>query len=520
MKKTLIASAVAANILVLSGCNSSDGGADLTGFVDSMNKPAVDWQAGEYRSSNRFQNYCETPRTGTNPVTQRAYPDRQGERAHEKHFLRSWSHENYFWYDELPDIDPNNSDSRIEYFNKLKTDGLTATGTPKDNFHFTQDEVASDQFIISGETGGYGIQWTVRGRDVYVLYVEPNSPAEAAGVTRGMLATHINGISVHDATNEQLAIVNTGLFGPELGDSYDIGFTEATGFMSGDGPDTTLTLQSSTIAIHPVHKTAVLETESAKVGYLMLNTFGIRRAETDLIAAFENFAAENINELVLDLRYNGGGFIYIASQLGYMIGGDHARGETFVALKHNRKLSANDETITFSNTYDTDNGPKALPTVNLNRVYVLSTGGTCSASESIINGLRGVGVEVILIGGKTCGKPYGYSPPSNCGVRYFSIQTQTVNAQGFGEYGDGFIPVEAGDPLTNHVTGCSASDDLISPLGVSSEPMLDTALYHLKEGTCPAPSTGNSEKPKPTLIVNGEIVAPPSHKVMRFDKPW
>lgn len=519
MKNTLLTTALIVNAFALAGCGGGDAGPDLTRFMGNMNRPSVDWQADQYLASNRYKHYCENPRTGTHPFTGQPFPDLQGTAAHEKHFLRSWSHENYFWYDELPDLDPNNSDNRVDYFNKLKTDGLTATGTRKDNFHFVEDEIKSDQRIISGETGGYGIQWTVRGRDVYVLFVEPGSPAEAAGVTRGMLATHINGISIHKATNEQLAIVNTGLFGPELGDSYDIGFTAATGFMSGSGPDTTITLQSSTIAIHPVHKTAVLATDSAKVGYLMLNTFGIHRAETDLIAAFEDFAAEGIDELVLDLRYNGGGFIYIASQLGYMIAGDNARGETFLTLKHNDKLTALDDPIPFYDAYNASSGVEALPTVNLNRVYVLATGGTCSASESIINGLRGVGVDVVLIGGKTCGKPYGFSPPSNCGLRYYSIQTQTVNAQGFGEYGDGFVPVETGDPFTNLVTGCSAADDLISPLGVASEPMLDTALYHLREGACPQPATA-SQKAKPSLIINGEIVAPPSHKVMRFDKPW
>jgi hypothetical protein len=69
---------------------------------------------------------------------------------------------------------------------------------------------------------------------------------------------------------------------------------------------------------------------------------------------------------------------------------------------------------------------------------VLTTAGTCSASEAVINGLRGIDVEVNLIGGETCGKPYAFVPQPNCGTTYFAIQTQGVNNKGFGDYADGF----------------------------------------------------------------------------------
>jgi hypothetical protein len=73
-------------------------------------------------------------------------------------------------------------------------------------------------------------------------------------------------------------------------------------------------------------------------------------------------------------------------------------------------------------------------------VFVLTSADTCSASESIVNGLRGAGVTVHLVGSTTCGKPYGFYPQDNCGTTYFAIQFQGVNFLGFGDYADGFTP--------------------------------------------------------------------------------
>src|SRR5690606_2870189 len=159
-------------------------------------------------------------------------------------------------------------------------------------------------------------------------------------------------------------------------------------------------------------------------------------------------------ELILDVRYNGGGYLDIASQLAYMIAGPVATaGRTFEALRFNDKHTSTDpvtgeplEPVGFHATSRgfsdsnllADNTP--LPSLDLPRVYMIVGDNTCSASETIINGLRGVGVDVYLIGGTTCGKPYGYYPRDNCGTTYFSVQFQTLNEQGFGGYSAGFAP--------------------------------------------------------------------------------
>ena len=109
---------------------------------------------------------------------------------------------------------------------------------------------------------------------------------------------------------------------------------------------------------------------------------------------------------------------------------------------------------------------------------MLTTADTCSASEAIINGLRGVGVVVNQIGTTTCGKPYGFFPQENCGTTYFAIQFQGVNNAGFGDYPDGFVPP----------TSCTVSDDFTHALGDPSEALLQVALGLRANGACSPPS--------------------------------
>jgi hypothetical protein len=133
-----------------------------------------------------------------------------------------------------------------------------------------------------------------------------------------------------------------------------------------------------------------------------------------------------------------------------------------------------------------------LPTLGLNRVYVITGPNTCSASESIINGLRGVGVQVFLIGSTTCGKPFGFYPQDNCGTTYFSIQFQGVNNMGDGDYPDGFAAQNQTGASSIKLAGCSVADDLLHELGDVNEGRLKAALDFRTSGndtaTCPTAS--------------------------------
>ena len=129
----------------------------------------------------------------------------------------------------------------------------------------------------------------------------------------------------------------------------------------------------------------------------------------------------------------------------------------------------------------------ALPTLNLSRVFILTSADTCSASEAVMNGLRGVDVQVIQIGTTTCGKPYGFYPEDNCGTTYFAIQFKGVNAKDFGDYSDGFSPRNTLSTSKGElVDGCSVGDDFGNALGDPSEDMLAAALDYRMSASCPS----------------------------------
>jgi hypothetical protein len=144
---------------------------------------------------------------------------------------------------------------------------------------------------------------------------------------------------------------------------------------------------------------------------------------------------------------------------------------------------------------------------------VLTGSNTCSASESIINSLRGIGVQVVQIGSRTCGKPYGFYPEDNCGTTYFTIQFQGVNALGFGDYSDGFSPQNSQGTQTTPIPGCSVADDFTRALGNSNESRLAAALAYRTDGqaSCPAPTgIGGPGISKPSLDAGeGQIVKSP-----------
>ena len=290
---------------------------------------------------------------------------------------------------------------------------------------------------------------------------------------------------VNANTQADIDVLNAGLFPAAVGESHKFTVVDL------NGTQADFTLTSAAVTSDPVPITGVVTTTSGKkVGYVLFNDH-IATAEQRLVDAVTSLKAQSINELVLDIRYNGGGYLAIASEIAYMIAGSaRTSGKIFEQLTFNAKHPSTDpvtgKQITPTPFYTQTLGFSAaagtpLPTLDLPRVFVLTGPGTCSASESVLNSLDGVGVQVIQIGATTCGKPYGFYPEDNCGVTYFSIQFKGVNAKGFGDYPDGFTP---GATTTAGFPGCSVSDDFGHALGDAAEARLATALSYRASGTC------------------------------------
>lgn len=388
----------------------------------------------------------------------------------------------------------------MAYFDQLKTNELTPSGTAKDNFHFSQDTAEYNELSQSGISSGFGFSWefgsTTVPRELTVRFTEPNSPAASANVPRGAKVVSINGVDfVNDNTQQGVDAINDGLF-PD-----DAGTTTSFEFELVDGTTLTADITSDDISVTPVQNVKVLDTDNGKVGYFQFNSF-IVTAQEGLVDAFNTFVAQNVTELVMDLRYNGGGRLALASQLSYMVAGpSQTNNATFETLRFNDKNPTTNpvtgQTISptpfYSTVIDYNEGiltNTLLPSLSLTRVYVISTDATCSASEAVMNALRGIDVEVVQIGSTTCGKPYGFYPTDNCGETYFTIQFQGVNNKGFGDYADGFMPT-ATPNFDFELPGCEVEDDFTTSLGNPEEGMLAATLSYAATGSCPEVVSGS-----------------------------
>ncbi len=460
------------------------------------------WTAGVYEASSQFRNRCETVRTGAD-IEGNPFPDMAGSTLHENFFLRSWTNETYLWNDEVTDRNPAGFDDPVEYFALLKTTAQTASGKDKDEFHFTQTTADYLRERNAEPFASYGAVLvafsTTPPRDIRVSYTDPGTPAsqEIMGqpnLQRGSKIIEIDGIDlVNTNSQSELDILNAALF-PENAGAMHTFVVEDPGVAG----TRSVTLTSADIAPRAVNLTDVIDTPSGKVGYAHITTFSPYASEEEIADAIALFDAEGVSDLVLDLRYNGGGLLAVASQLGYMVaGGAQTSGKVFEGFRFNDDAGSTNPVTGEPNTpapfYSTglgfslaDGAP--LASLDISRVFILTTQDTCSATESVVNALRGIDVEVILMGEGTCGKPYGFYPQSNCGQTYFSVQFQGVNDKGFGDYMDGFIAANSSAAAGVRIPGCAVADDFAHDLGDPAEAMLAAALQYRDAGTCPTPS--------------------------------
>ncbi len=520
--------ALAVTISLLTGCGGGSGSSNNPPVVTTPTTPGTsepEWEAGVFEPQSQYIAKCETPRSGVDPYTGNPYPDTQGTAMDEKLWLRSWTNDTYLWYDEVEDNDPENY-SVLRYFDQLKTTELTPSGTPKDNFHFSQNTAEYNELSQSGISSGYGFDWefgsTTVPRVLTVRFTEPGSPAAAASVPRGATLSKINGVDfVNDNTQQGVNTINAALFPADAGTVTSFEFERV------DGSTLAVDITSGDISVTPVQNAKVLDTENGKTGYFQFNTF-IVTAQQGLIDAFDMFVEENVTELVIDLRYNGGGRLALASQLSYMIAGpNQTNNAIFETLRFNDKNPTTNpitgETIRptpfYANVIDYNAGyltDTLLPSLSLTKVYVIATGATCSASEAVMNALRGIDVEVVQIGSTTCGKPYGFYPTDNCGETYFSIQFQGVNNKGFGDYADGFMPTATPD-FDFELPGCEVEDDFTASLGDTNEGMLSAALEYAATGSCPEVVSGNGTADVNALRSNQSSLV--GEKLIAIDKP-
>lgn len=314
-----------------------------------------------------------------------------------------------------------------------------------------------------------------------VTYILEESDAATKDIKRGDIFTGVDGQNLNANNYKEL------LYGDNL--NYTLNMAELNNnLLSPNGKNITLTktekFQSNPIQIHKI-----IENGSKKIGYLMYNqfTFGF---DNDLNQVFSQFKAEQINDLILDLRYNGGGSVRSASNLAGMITGQF-NGQVFAKYLWNKKLMTyfNSDPERFAsnlgvNFTDKLEDGSAINSLNLNRVYIITSGRSASASELVINGLSPY-INVIQVGDNTYGKNVGgpaalYDYIDNNRTKnpdhtyaIYCMTFYSANNNDFYDYADGLAPQEdlkLKEDITNMGT-----------LGEDSDPLLALALKHINQ---------------------------------------
>ena len=323
----------------------------------------------------------------------------------------------------------------------------------------------------------------------YVRYVIPNSSAASEAVERGMIFNTINGIQLTDRNYQNL------LF--DASTSLEVGFA---GFNDGNpiSNDISVILSKEEITENPVAISKIIEEGNKKIGYLLYNQFSSSYDE-QLNTVFNSFKSVNIDDLIIDLRYNGGGSVNTATYLGSMITGQFT-GEIYSKEVWNSKIQGAYSADRFFN-YFTDeikkidqNGnivtQEPINSLNLSCIYFIVSGSTASASELVINSLRSY-IDVKLVGTTTVGKQVGsvtlYDSDNlrkngeNLNTTHsYAIQPIVLEISNKDNQNepDGFTPAVTlpGIPIAEN-------EGNLGVLGERSDPLLDRTITYITTGS-------------------------------------
>jgi len=396
----------------------------------------------------------------------------------------------YYWQENVPnlaDTKTNDADNYFDFLNKLNPeDFFESLLHPDDRFSWIVDDYeVLEQSLDGVETANgmeYGLFLECNGEDVsgWVKYVQKGSDAETKGIERGMFFNEIDNVRLNLNNYRSL------LFGES--NSYTVGtslieFTDTNGCVRMYSTGEKYALNESKLVQDPIYIHNVIETGGKKIAYLMYNQFvGYVESEgidhnLELINLFSEFKNNNIDELVLDLRYNPGGSSFTQLLLASLITGQFT-GEVYSERVFNSKVTAAYADSDFKTRFFDNYENQVFQSLNLNKLYVLTTSSTASSSEGLINNLTPY-IEVIQIGDVTVGKNSGsitvkdYIDDDNVNPNHkYAMQpivTKSGNSVGYADFDNGLIPdIELKERISN-----------LGVLGDTEERMLKTAIDHI-----------------------------------------
>jgi len=345
--------------------------------------------------------------------------------------------DSYLWSDKVGDINISLSLDEHEFL---------------DNFLYHDDRFShiltldsyDDQFN-AGEATDFGflsalVKNAQGGYDTVIAYVYENSPADLAGLRRS------------DTILSSVEINETDVYTMRIEDNA--------------GVTREIEIKEQEYAVTNISHQDIIALDDKKVGYFLFKSFVGPNLEKNLDNTFAYFKANGVDELILDLRYNGGGLLNVAAHLGSLIGGNNVKGHIFQNNRFNDKYSKYNSSTYFD----------AIPSesLHLNRVYIIATQNSASASESLINALKASnnGIEVVTVGTATYGKPFGMYTIPYCDNVLVPIHFSDENSDGMGGFVDGLTPT------------CHVQEDLNLDFANLNETLLEAALYHIQNGAC------------------------------------
>lgn len=390
-----------------------------------------------------------------------------------------YSKEVYLWQELIPAYDifkPRQYKGATELESAQKVMNAIKALQPLDRFSFVTTKEQSSGFQ-TGEDVDYGFFIKAASIDKvspmdsvywFVTYTYNQSTAGLAGVKRGWYINKINGSSIgYDQSSVDL--LNNVFFGTVNTASFE--------FKKPDGTTATANLSKTSFTSNAVLYSTILDAGGKKVGYFVFNQFFGQPSRNELAQLFTYFQSQNINELIIDLRYNPGGSVQTQDTLANLIAPLAANNQTMYSYIFNPTLQNNQHQLIrkklgygniFSASANTVKFKKA-GNLNLTRVFVIVTGGSASASELLINNLKPF-MDVKLVGDTTYGKPVGFFPIPIYDYAIYPISFKTVNSTGNADYYNGFVP----DKLT--------PDGVDKDWGDVQEPSLASALKYISTG--------------------------------------
>ena len=348
----------------------------------------------------------------------------------------------YLWYDKMPDVDKSQYDTPEELLEAMRY-------LPKDVFSYITSWQEFESRMLEGKYIGHGFSWGFDDNgNARIIFIFKDSPLYNEEVRRGWIINKVNGTAI---TTEN----GSTIFGDKT-----VGYENTIEFITPADSTVSITTAKKEIQKNSVLYYDTLHINSTVTAHMVFQEF-MQPSIEEFTDVFSFFNSTGVTEMILDLRYNPGGLTSVATLLASLITGENTAGEVFTRHIYNDKKSDESSSTIFE---------EQTNSLNLSRIIILTTGGTASASEALINGLEPY-IDVVTIGGTTYGKPVGMRAFQYEDYVFLPITFRIANSMNKSDYYDGIQP----DALCN--------DDFTRAFDNRKEACLKEAIYYLENGS-------------------------------------